>query len=434
VYGGKLTLRAVDYDETVPLRVTVYGFELPDQMTCTSAFGFSPGLAFRYHNVTDSAQQREVLARYLASFAAHHISPYDPAPLDPFRVTWEAGPKPVFDWAAWDAAMTEAFDRYHFNTFSIPIAGMGGGTFHSRTEPELQGYREGAPEYRAAFNAYCREVEEHLRARGWLDKAYVYWFDEPDPKDYEFVMNGFRKLKEAAPGINRMLTEQVEPALVGGPSIWCPISPEYDAEAAESRRKAGEKLWWYICTGPKEPYCTLFIDHPATELRVWLWQTWQRRIDGILVWQSNYWTSDAAYPDPERPQNPYQDPMGWTSGYSTPAGTRLPWGNGDGRFIYPPPAAADGRPSQPVIAGPVDSIRWEMLRDGIEDYEYHVILRGLLAERGGALPEEVRAQYAGLLEVPAEVTSDLVTFTKDPEPIERQRDALARAIEALKAM
>jgi len=55
-------------------------------------------------------------------------------------------------------------------------------------------------------------------------EVYVYWFDEPAPRDYEFVMNGFRKLRDAAPDINRMLTEHVEPNLIGGPDIWCEIS------------------------------------------------------------------------------------------------------------------------------------------------------------------------------------------------------------------
>jgi len=141
--------------------------------------------------------------------------------------------------------------------------------------------------------------------------------------------------------------------LIGGPNIWCPLTPSYDAKVAAERRPAGEEFWWYICTGPKAPYCTLFIDHPGTELRVWLWQTWQRRIDGLLIWQTNYWTSSAAYPDPAAPQNPYEDPMGWVSGYSTPAGVRQPWGNGDGRFLYPPESAADGRPTAPVLEGAV---------------------------------------------------------------------------------
>jgi hypothetical protein len=270
-------------------------------------------------------------------------------------------------------------------------------------------------------------VEEHLRAKGWLNDSYVYWFDEPEPRDYAFVMNGFRKIKAAAPGIGRMLTEQVEPELAGGPNIWCSLTPAFDTARAETRRADGDRFWWYICTGPKAPYVTLFIDHPGAELRVWLWQTWQRRIDGVLIWETTHWSSEAAYPDPKHPQNPYDDPMGWTAGYGTPAGARVPWGNGDGRFVYPPEAAADGHPDAPVLEGPVDSIRLEMLRDGIEDYEYLAMLDRLVQ----ALPEADRAPYKALLDVPTSITADLTHFTSDPAPIEERREAVARAIEAL---
>ncbi len=88
---------------------------------------------------------------------------------------------------------------------------MGGGTFHSRQEPELLGFTEDTPHYKALFSSYCTQMQEHLRQKGWLNEAFVYWFDEPDPKDYPFVSNGFAKLKAAAPDLNRMLTEKVEP-------------------------------------------------------------------------------------------------------------------------------------------------------------------------------------------------------------------------------
>ncbi|HOV75505.1 MAG TPA: DUF4091 domain-containing protein [Candidatus Hydrogenedentes bacterium] len=589
VYSGVIRLETGESRIEIPLRVTVFGFALPDRMTCTSAFGFSPNRVFVYQKLATPEQKRAVLDMYWANFAAHRISPYDPAPLDPFTVTWpvlgdwtghglrdrserfagesalfiedasptmsaehtyakhlaissqgfrlrfmyktrEAGQEilvtfthfdkdgtwmtgrnkdivlrgdgtwqsfdaaiesfpenarsarftlrpvlwaedgstvgaawfdnvsiqdaatgedlvsggdfepidpgalvPSFDWTAWDAAMTCAMDTYHFNSFRLPIQGMGGGTFHERWEPSLLGYGEHTPEYQAAFRGYCRSLQEHLREKGWLPYSYVYWFDEPEPRDYEFVMNGFRRLKDVAPDLPRMLTEQVEPALVGGPNIWCPLTPAYSMEAADARRAEGDRFWWYVCCGPKEPYCTLFLDHPAVELRVWLWQTWQRKIDGILVWETNYWNSRPAYPDPDHPQNPYEDTMSWTEGYGTPPGTKLPWGNGDGRFIYPPEAAADGRPADPVLEGPVDSIRWEMLRDGIEDYEYLAILRRMIDERGPELSGEKRAAYSALLEVPADITSDLTTFTRDPEPIEKRRETIARAIESLAA-
>lgn len=436
-YTGTVRLTAEGYQAEAPLRVEVYDFELPDRMTCVSAFGFSPGEVFKYQKLTDPAQQREVLDKYLASFAAHHISPYNPAPLDSFAVTWPEtkAPEqlvPSIDWSAWDAAMTRAFDVHHFNSFQLPSPGMGGGTFHSRVDPEMLGFKEGTPEYQAAFTNYYKTVQEHLRERGWLDKAYVYWFDEPDKKDYDFVMNGFRKLKEAAPNITRMLTEQVELGLTGGPNLWCPVSEAYNHEAAETRRAQGERFWWYICTGPKAPYAGEFIDHPATEPRVWLWQTWQRKIDGILIWATNYWTSPEAYPGTL--QNPYEDPMSWQTSYGIAPGTKSPWGNGDGRFIYPPEGAASGQQEGAVLDGPVDSLRWEMLRDGVEDYEYMTILRNLLREKAASVSPEQKQRFESLLEVPAAITSSMTSFATDPAPIEAHRHTVAKAIGTLRKL
>jgi hypothetical protein len=228
-----------------------------------------------------------------------------------------------------------------------------------------------------------------------------------------------------------MLTEEPGDALAGAVDIWCPISFNYNHEAAEKRRACGERFWWYVCCGPKAPFCTLFIDHPATELRVWHWQTWQRKIVGTLIWASNYWTSEAAYPD--KPQNPYEDPMSYVSGYSTPKGTKSYWGNGDGRFLYPPEAAAVPGKSGPgpVLQPPVSSIRWEMLREGVEDYEFLWLLRDLVGKKRNRLTSDEIKQYESLLDVPAAITKDMTTFAADPAPIYARRAAIAEAIERL---
>ncbi|HPC59556.1 MAG TPA: DUF4091 domain-containing protein [Verrucomicrobiota bacterium] len=599
-YRGVVRLAAAECTAEAPLELVVYDFTLPDRMTCTTAFGFSAGEVFRYHGLKTDPDKRLVLDKYLANLAAHHVSPYDPAPLDRFKVRWpdvrpprspwddwaglrivtnevhsgrgallvyddkpgenvtvtyeplipipekgfgfrawfrtavpghrfilsfnhydanrqwmsgrnndlafagtgqwqaieerltrfpegaafvrlhlratvwtDAGEpvglvwfddlsltdlgtggeclaggdferrprtEPVvaaeklkveFDFRDWDRAMERAMNTYHFNSFQVPFPGLGGGTFHEIDPPSLLGFREDDPEYPLLMASYGSQLEAHLRERGWLDKAFVYWFDEPSPDQYPFVMNGFAKLKRYAPGLTRMLTEQVEPGLVGGPNLWCPISNEFQPDRAAERQALGEKFWWYVCTGPKAPYAGLFIDHPAPEMRIWVWQTWQRGINGLLVWQINYWTSSAAYPDRGRPQNPYEDPMSWTSGYSTPAGKRLPWGNGDGRFLYPPLAAASANPPAPVLAGPVDSIRWEHLRDGIEDYEYLCLLRQRLEQHKRRLSAADLAAFAKLLEVPETITRTLTQFAPDGAPIEAHRRAVGRALEKL---
>ncbi|MEK7476814.1 MAG: glycoside hydrolase domain-containing protein [Candidatus Coatesbacteria bacterium] len=350
------------------------------------------------------------------------------APGGDFEPLEPAALAPVIDWSAWDREMGRQFAAYHWNSFSFDVPGLGGGSFQSRTEPSLLGYSEGTTEYQTAMRNWCAAAEAHLREKGWLKDAFVYWFDEPEPRDYAFVSNGFRKLREYMPGIRRMLTEQPEPALLGGPNVWCPVLDAYDRPAMHARQTLGETLWWYICTGPKEPYVGEFIDRGSPDLRIWCWQTWQENVSGILIWATDYWTSPLAYPDGNAPQNPYVDAMSWTNGAGSP-GTRDPWGNGDGRFLYPPEAAADGHPAGPVLAGPVDSIRWEHLRDGIEDYEYLAILKRLIDAKG--FQPGLRKGYDAYLEVPAALSRNLTSYAHDPTPLERRRDEVARMIEQL---
>jgi hypothetical protein len=163
-----------------------------------------------------------------------------------------------------------------------------------------------------------------------------------------------------------------------------------------------------------------------------LWETWKYGLDGILVWHTAYWTSGAAYPEPAL-QNPWQDPMSWVSSYNLPDGGRSPWGNGDGRFFYPPNRdPANDRTT--YLEGPVPSIRWEALRDGIEDYEYFWLLRAEIERlREAGVDPAVYQQAEGLLDVPEDVCTDLTHFTTTPEPIHAHRARLAEAIEQLRA-
>ncbi|MGQ9610389.1 MAG: glycoside hydrolase domain-containing protein [bacterium] len=430
-YSGKMIIQSESWRQEIEILLHVRDFTLPKETHVQSAFGFSPWLVKRYHNLESDEELRKVVHEYYQNFARHRISPYNPT--DPINVKFDpSDPDNVkIDFSAFDKSAKLYLDEMRFNTLQIPIQGMGGGTFHSRHLGEIAGYKQGTPEYERMFKSYLTQIQNHLEENGWLNKAYIYWFDEPEPKDYDFVKEGMALLKKSAPKMTRFLTEQPEPELYGSVDLWCPITSEYNHERAEERRKFGERFWWYICTGPKEPFCTLFIDHYATELRVWLWQTWKYKVEGILIWQSNYWTSQLVYPEPNL-QNPYEDPMSYVSGYGNPVGYVGYWGNGDGRFIYPPVEAMAGEKS---FSGPVNSIRWEMLREGIEDYEYFYMLNEIVnrlketkddTNKSPLIDEAIK-----LLLVPDEVTSSMTSFTVDPKPIYEHREKLARMIEEL---
>lgn len=426
---------ADEYDATIPFELVVWDFALPAKNTLETAYGLSANEIWRYHNCKTEEDKRAVFEKYLKMFGDYRISPYNPAPLDGIGVKWfpeENPPRCELDFSRFEKEMTRVFAQYNFTNFRLPFEGLGWGTYAESAEGEIAGYAGDTPQYKAMIADYGKKLQEGLRERGLLDAAYVYWFDEPEPKDYGFVARGFGKLKKYAPEIDRMLTEEPSPEFRkileendASIDVWCPVSPAYDEAQGKIEKDAGNRFWWYVCTYPKEPYCTEFTDHPPVEMRIWHWQTFERGISGCLVWASNYWTSSAAYPD--EAQDPYRDPMAYVSGYSTPAGTKQFWGNGDGRFVYPPlSAATPGRnDGKPIFDEPVASARWEMIREGVQDYEMLSMLKSLTEKRD--LTSEQRKKVEEIFDF-SPITTDMTHFSTDPKPLLEKRRAVAELI------
>src|SRR5206468_11794472 len=112
--------------------------------------------------------------------------------------------------------------------------------------------------------------------------------------------------------------------------------------------------------------------------------------------------------------DPWKDPMSYVSGSGFPASYVGTWGNGDGRFLYPPRGSA-GTNTVPSLGGPVHSVRWENLRDGMEDYDYFWLLKDAV-ERAAAAGGKSRLlrEAHQLLVVPPEISKDLTHFSTDP--------------------
>ena len=436
----KITANDGDFVATVPFVVNVWNFDLPAKNHHETAFGFNPNFLWRYHNCKTEEDKRAVLEMYLKEFGDYRISPYNPTVMDPIKLTWRPDTNPPscdVDFTAFDKEIKRVFDKYHFTNFRLDFQGLGGGTFDARYEGKAGDFKAGTPEYDSMMTDYGRKLQEHLREIGLLDAAYTYNFDEPEEKDFEFVAGEFAKIQKYMPDVSRMLTEEPTPAFEKilndhGTSVdvWCPVSQNYSHEGSMNQRREGKRFWWYVCTAPKAPYCTEFTDHPAQELRIWLWQAFEREIVGSLVWEATYWTSYTAFG--KNDQNPYVDPMCYQTGYGLADGTRRPWGNGDGRFIYPPlNAAVPGmNGGAPIFDEPNASIRWEMLRAGIQDYETLLILKNLLAEKGDKLSSDRRAQIEKLFDF-SDVTTDLTHFTLNPQILLEHRRAVGQAIEEL---
>ncbi|RKY73536.1 MAG: hypothetical protein DRQ14_03995, partial [Candidatus Latescibacterota bacterium] len=93
-----------------------------------------------------------------------------------------------------------------------------------------------------------------------------------------------------------------------------------------------------------------------------------------------------------------------------------PGGNGDGSLFYPGPE------------GPVPSVRSELIRDGIEDYEYFYLLRDAISRKG--VDPELKAEGERLLDL-KEVCPSFTEYTHDPEVLEARRRKVGELLERL---
>ena len=97
--------------------------------------------------------------------------------------------------------------------------------------------------------------------------------------------------------------------------------------------------------------------------------------------------------------------------------------------MYPPNRKGYQDRETKYVEGPVDSYRWEQLRDGIEDYEYLWMLREAIAKKAGS---PAARQAAALLEVPEEIVGENASsFAHRPLPILEHRRRVAEALEKL---
>lgn len=384
---------------SVPVSVHVWNFALPSVSRLRTAYGNDAGAAAAYQGATTIEQKRKLQDLYNLDFFKHRVSPYQP------YANYDIGIKTdndtvTLDFADFDVAIQKYFPMV--NSFMLPRFGMG----------DDVGFGKGPDAQRMKID-YMRQVAEHLADKGQISKGYDYITDEPQPEQYDEIKQAASDVRLADQRIKILLTKKVEDKLIGSVDIWVPILNDYDEQASKARQAKGEEVWWYSCTGPKHPYPGYFIDYPAMDLRMYHWMTWRYGLNGILYWSTMYWQD-----------NPWQTPMSMTPGHTGN------WGNGDGHLLYP----AVRTPSAAFVAkGPVDSIRWETIRDGIEDWDYFRILQDKIDAAKGA--KKTTPAYKAAQDVLSQVNGCIKSRTdycKDPSQPEAIRLRVAAAIEGLK--
>jgi hypothetical protein len=379
-YEATVTVTAADCAPVaLRLNVHVWDFELPKGTHLRNAFTYDE---HQVRKVYGNKWNRELAYKYYDLILDHRLN---------IDHLYRGGPP---DWEVIKYGVAKGM-----NAFNLINLGHGG----------LKGQRE----------ATLDEWVPKLKAAGLLDLAYVYGFDEVKGELFKAMRDTFGEIHRRYPGLRTMTTAQDasfgrDTGLREVVDIWVPLTPSYSLPEAEKLRKEGKAMWWYICVVPRPPYANWFVESAAIEARLLMGpMTYKYKADGVLYYLITLWRPN------RKPiaSGPYTD---WNPGsFFNEKNSKT--ANGDGSLICPGPD------------GPLSTIRFENIRDGLEDYEY----LWLLAERVAAarkLPvtperQAYLQQAESLLAVPDTLVRDVMDYTRDPKTVDAFRAAVAKAIE-----
>ncbi len=365
VYRGSVKIQAGAWSKELRLRLRVWNFTLPDTPACITAFGIDGATIADWHGVKPESPEGQALFRKYCAFVLDRRISSMTIPADLMSKEAEAYLN--------DRRMT---------SYVIPYPG--------KTDEQL------------------KALVKRLMDGGWFAKGFFYVVDEPINKDaFDALVKATDRLRGITPQY-RLVSPfwgnpdwdeklRAKDLMLGKVNIWCPHLLYLDSEPGirdflKSRMDAGDSVWWYVCNNPREPRNNLQIDQNAMAHRVLPWQQKREGIQGLLYWDTVYWEKKFT-------QDPWENMDTIGTGFY-----------GDGALLYPGKKVG--------VDGPVSSIRMEVLRDGLEDYDY-------LALADQWLGREKTAQFV------ARIARSATDYERDPVPFEQVRQELGAALEKL---
>jgi hypothetical protein len=409
---------------SIPVQLEVWNFSLPRQIHLMSEWGFDwSDVVETYRGTVNGSVQScywTLVDALKQDFADHRLIPKGvawPAGLNyPGGVEYDCnGNLDPDGWGDWDFATLGGKYIHGEDGFN---GGYGFPSFlalgpRDNWPPDSLPYSFcgvtrsgvlGSAEFQAKWKQYLTAVDNYIVSAGYDQAAYYHIVNEPQTyADYDIVGQISALTESAAPHLRQMVSEQVEPEMYSYPGaridIWMPTISNYEPVKSHDRQKNhGEQVWWYYLYGDDPPLPNpILMSHPGIEARITPWLAWAERVDGLLHYSTTDWST-----------NPWNTPN--VTGQD----------NGDGFFFYPPhkdntPLSTCGENGNRLVP----SIRWENLRDGMEDYEYLWLL-------AGGKPQvdvtNVADAYVGQL------VASRTLFSHVPTDLEATRTAIALAL------
>jgi hypothetical protein len=402
-YAGLVRVRCSEGEQSIPLQLRVYPLSLPSERHLDVVEWYSTEGFERFHGIREiySDEWFAMLGKYADNMAAHRQNVFR-VPMNSIGIRRTGDGTYGFDFSVFDEIASVFWNTGKMDYLETGfLTRFGEGDWFSteillkdipvtdaRTGKEiLLPGEEVVPHLLPAFEA-------HLRQKGWLNRTLFHVKDEPSLHNALAWRAMSSYIHRCAPDLRRMdaiettfLLDDIEVAV-----------PKLDAlgswyETYRDWEQEGHELWFYtvgIYQGSYFPNKT--IDMPLIETRILHWLNYRFDVSGYLHWGWNQWNED-----------PYRD-----------AGMHI----GDAWHVYP------------VRDGVLNSIRWEEMRNGIQDYEYF----WLLEQKISSLKDSLGSRFSWIepssrgKEIAGRVVMSLADHTEDPEVMYGAKTELVREL------
>jgi hypothetical protein len=205
--------------------------------------------------------------------------------------------------------------------------------------------------YRGFLGQFLPEFHRFLKQEDLLQHSYFHLSDEPGGNSQDIANYRAARLllKELAPWMQ--VIDAMSDIRYGREEDLTDI-PVPAVHAAQAFIDEKIPHWVYFCMGPRGPYLNRFFDTPLAKIRMSGWLFYKLQAQGFLHWGFNYWyIMDLGF---NRQTQVLVDPFTDGASGTSAGGEGAPYG--DAFVVYP------GK------EGPLDSIRWEVFAESLQDY------------------------------------------------------------------
>ena len=360
VYEAKLAIFADDAcSVTVPIRLRVRDFALPDTALLRSYFYFSPDAFGRSYSRFDSRPADVIIDDIHAHYRELRITGNQAAQIPPPKWKFENGRVVITDWTPYDGEVERLAAKYNFSTFPVPFVGMlgdnqgwfkGDGGRGVKTSPEGRTVGNGPKE--TPFGGFFdepdgqRHVIEALsqfaaHAKEKFPSAMFCWYiyDEPPYDVMDVLPKLVKTYVDALPQIKFLVVHTTDADRLEHYGIRV---AHFDPATVNPQVRNFETSWYY-------QYPAVITDSDYLRGRFFPWQVYQADGEGVLLWDVAFYGNPTLKRSRIKAGDPWQNPsVAYENAYTT---------------VFYPPRPGTGE-------GVVPSIRAVNIGDAIEDFDY----------------------------------------------------------------